>query len=131
VVVTSSWGDRQHPIHGDVRFHAGVDLAGELAQPVRAAAAGTVVYSGWNGGHGKHVELQHDAHLSTGYSHLLSLLVSVGQVVKRGQVIALVGETGVATGPHLHFEVRRDGESLDPEATLPRPSAATAASVWR
>jgi murein DD-endopeptidase MepM/ murein hydrolase activator NlpD len=131
VVVTSSWGDREHPIHGGLHFHAGVDLAGERAQPVHAAAPGTVVYSGWNGGYGKQVELQHDAHLVTRYTHLQSLLVAVGQVVKRGQVIALVGDTGVATGPHLHFEVRRDGEPLDPEAALPPPPPATRASVWR
>jgi murein DD-endopeptidase MepM/ murein hydrolase activator NlpD len=131
VVVTSSWGDREHPIHGGTHFHAGVDLAGERAQAVYAAAPGTVVFAGWNGGHGKQVELQHDARLVTRYSHLQSVLVSPGQRVKRGQVIALVGETGLATGPHLHFEVRLDGEALDPEATLALPPAASHASVSR
>jgi murein DD-endopeptidase MepM/ murein hydrolase activator NlpD len=131
VVVTSSWGDREHPLHGGVHFHAGVDLAADRAQPVYAAGPGTVVFSGWNGGHGKQVELQHDGHLVTRYSHLQSLLVSPGQVVRRGQLLALAGETGMVTGPHLHFEVRLDGEPLDPESTLAPPGPTTHASVSR
>ena len=123
VVVTSAWGDRVHPLHGDVRFHAGVDLWGERAQEVRAAAAGTVVFAGWNGAHGKQVELQHDAHVCTRYSHLQTLLVALGHQVKQGDIIGLVGETGQVTGPHLHFELRRDGESVDPEASLAPPPA--------
>jgi len=131
VVVTSSWGDREHPIHGGLQFHCGVDLKAERAQPVYASAPGTVVYSGWNGGYGKHLELQHDAHLVTRYSHLQSLLVASGQVVKRGELIALAGDTGLATGPHLHFEVRRDGAPLDPEALLGPTPAGSHASVSR
>jgi murein DD-endopeptidase MepM/ murein hydrolase activator NlpD len=126
VIVTSAWGDRVHPIHGDHRFHAGVDLAGELGQEVRAADAGTVVFAGWNGAHGKQLELMHDAHLATRYSHLMTLLVRPGQAVRRGEVIALVGDTGASTGPHLHFELRRDGEALDPQAQLPAPALARA-----
>lgn len=125
VIVTSPWGDRVHPIHGELRFHAGVDLAGERAQPIHAAAKGTVVFSGWNGAHGKQIELQHDAHLTTRYSHLMSLLVAPGRTVKRGEVIGLVGQTGQATGPHLHFELRIDGESVDPESRLPAPPEET------
>lgn len=121
VVINSPWGERTHPIHGDLRFHAGVDLAGERGQEVRAAASGTVLFAGWNGAHGKQLEVQHDAHLTTRYSHLMTLLVDPGQHVKRGEVIALVGQTGQATGPHLHFELRRDGEAVDPEAELPPP----------
>lgn len=118
-VVTSAWGDRLHPLHGDVRFHAGVDLAGEPAQEVRAAAAGTVVFSGWNGAHGKQVEVQHGVHLSSRYSHLQALLVAVGRPVKQGDIIGLLGDTGQVTGPHLHFELRSDGESIDPLERLP------------
>ncbi len=121
VVVTSPYGNRLHPIHGEYRFHAGIDLAGEPAQSVYAAETGTVVFSGWNGGHGKQVEVQHDGHVSTRYSHLDSLLVQQGDVVKRGDLIGLVGQTGVATGPHLHFEIRKDGEALDPEFVMAMP----------
>jgi murein DD-endopeptidase MepM/ murein hydrolase activator NlpD len=131
VVVTSSWGDREHPIHGGLQFHSGVDLKAERAQPVYASAPGTVVFAGWNGGYGKHLELQHDAHLVTRYSHLQSVLVSPGQVVKRGELIALAGDTGLATGPHLHFEVRRDGAPLDPEVSLPPPPSLARVSAWR
>lgn len=122
VVVTSAWGDRVHPLHGEVRFHAGVDLWGERAQVVRAAFAGTVVFAGWNGAHGKQVELQHDAHLCTRYSHLQTVLVEPGRQVKQGDIIGLLGDTGQVTGPHLHFELRQDGEPLDPEERLASPS---------
>lgn len=121
VVVTSPWGDRLHPLHGSLAFHAGVDLGGELAQEVRAADSGTVLFAGWNGAHGKQLEVQHDAHLATRYSHLMVTLVKVGQHVRKGEVIGLMGETGAVTGPHLHFELRRDGDPLDPQALLRTP----------
>lgn len=119
VVVTSAWGARVHPVYGEVRFHAGVDLWGRRAQVVRAASAGIVAFAGWNGGHGKQIELQHDAHLETRYSHLQRILVEVGSLVNQGDIIGLVGETGLVTGPHLHFELRQDGQPIDPEKRLP------------
>jgi murein DD-endopeptidase MepM/ murein hydrolase activator NlpD len=121
VVVTSPYGSRMHPIAAEPRFHAGVDLEAMKATPIRAAETGTVVFSGWNGAHGKQIELQHDAHWATRYSHLSSLLVRPGTVVKKGQIIGLSGETGLATGPHLHFELREDGDALDPEVFLRLP----------
>jgi murein DD-endopeptidase MepM/ murein hydrolase activator NlpD len=121
VVVTSPFGNRVHPINGGYRFHAGLDLMAELAQPVRAAYDGTVVYSGWNGAYGKEVELQHDPHLATRYGHLLSVLVGDGTRVRRGDVIGLAGSTGSSTGVHLHFELLRDGQAEDPEEELPAP----------
>ncbi|MBL8918317.1 MAG: M23 family metallopeptidase [Myxococcaceae bacterium] len=121
VVVTSPWGHRTHPVHGDYRFHAGVDLEANRAQAVYAAGPGVVAFAGWNSGHGKQVELQHDPHLASRYSHLSGWAVQPGDVVKRGDVIGWAGKTGTATGVHLHFELRRDGESLDPEAELPGP----------
>jgi murein DD-endopeptidase MepM/ murein hydrolase activator NlpD len=121
VVVSSPYGSRVHPIAGETRFHAGVDLEAPLSHPVRAVEAGSVSFAGWNGAHGKQVELQHDAHWATRYSHLDALLVQPGTVVKRGQVIGLAGETGLATGPHLHFELRQDGDALDPEVFLRPP----------
>ena len=123
VVVTSPWGHRTHPIHGDYRFHAGVDLEASRAQPVYAVAPGVVAFAGWNSGHGKQVELQHDPHLATRYSHLSGWSVQPGEIVKRGDVIGWAGKTGTATGVHLHFELRRDGEPLDPEAELPGPGS--------
>ncbi len=121
VVVTSPFGTRMHPIIGDYRFHSGLDLLAELAQPVRASYDGTVVYSGWNGAYGKQIELQHDRHVATRYGHLLSLLVADGAKVKRGDVIGLAGSTGLSTGVHLHFEVLKDGVPEDPESDLPEP----------
>ncbi len=124
VIVTSPWGHRTHPVHGDYRFHSGVDLEALRAQAVYAAGPGIVAFVGWNAGHGKQVELQHDPHLSTRYSHLSGFAVRAGDVVRRGDVIGWAGRTGTATGVHLHFELRRDGEPLDPEAELPGPGAA-------
>jgi murein DD-endopeptidase MepM/ murein hydrolase activator NlpD len=121
VVVSSPYGSRVHPIAGEPRFHAGVDLEAPRTHPIRAAESGTVVFASWNGAHGKQVELQHDAHWNTRYSHLDSILVRSGTTVKKGQIIGLAGETGLATGPHLHFELRRDGDALDPEQFLQLP----------
>ncbi len=121
VVVTSPWGHRTHPIHGDYRFHAGVDLEATRSQPVTAAGPGVVAFAGWNSGHGKQVEVQHDEHLSTRYSHLQAWAVRAGAVVKRGDLIGWAGMTGTATGVHLHFELRMDGEAIDPEVELQGP----------
>lgn len=129
VVVSSPYGVRLHPIGGEHRFHAGIDLEAPRAHPVLAAETGVVVYSAWNGAHGKQVELQHDSRWVTRYSHLDSLLVKSGARVRRGQVIGLVGQTGLATGPHLHFELRRDGDALDPEAFLRAPGEEAPALV--
>ncbi len=126
VVVSSPYGTRMHPIAAEPRFHAGIDLESPRAHPVHAAETGTVVFSAWNGAHGKQIELQHDAHWTTRYSHLDALLVRPGTVVKQGQVIGLSGETGLVTGPHLHFELRQDGDALDPEAFLRLPATGPA-----
>ncbi len=127
VVVTSPYGERTHPIRGEAQFHAGIDLMADPEQPVYAAEAGTVVYAGWNGGYGREVELQHDPNTFTRYGHLDVVAVPSGAQVKKGQLIGLAGMTGMATGPHLHFEVRRDSLPLDPEAVLkpwrPTPSS--------
>lgn len=121
VEVTSSFGGRPHPISGDWRQHSGVDLLCERAEPVRSASGGTVVYAGWNGGHGKQVVVQHDGHLATHYSHLEAVLVDAGQKVSKGDVLGLAGDSGRATGVHLHFELRVDGEAVDPQAEIPPP----------
>lgn len=128
VVVTSGYGHRTHPIHGDYRFHEGIDLEASRSQPVYAVAPGVVAFAGWNAGHGKQVELQHDPHLASRYSHLAAWSIQPGAVVRKGDVIGWAGKTGSATGIHLHFELRRDGESLDPEDALPRPDGAVMVS---
>jgi murein DD-endopeptidase MepM/ murein hydrolase activator NlpD len=121
ITVSSPYGSRVHPIAGSPQFHAGIDLEAPISTPVFATESGVVTFAEWNGGHGQQIELKHDARWSTRYSHLDVVLVKAGTVVKRGQRIGLVGETGLTTGPHLHFELRRDGEALDPEAFLAMP----------
>ena len=119
VVITSPFGTRLHPIHGDYKLHKGVDLLAEPAQVVVAPYSGTVVFAGWHGGYGKHVELQHDIEVTTTYSHLMNLMVKEGDVVKKGEVIGLAGDTGAAAGVHLHFELYKKGLPVDPELALP------------
>jgi biotin carboxyl carrier protein len=119
VVITSPYGERVHPMFGDHRLHKGVDLLADPAQAVHAPYTGTVVFSGWQGAYGKRVELQHDIEVTTTYSHLMTLMVKEGDVVRKGQLIGLAGETGNATGVHLHFELYKRGLPVDPELLLP------------
>lgn len=103
-------------------MHKGIDIPYKRGTPVRAAANGRVAYSGAGmRGYGKVIVLKHDSDLSTVYAHNSALLVSMGEKVKQGQVIARVGSTGRSTGPHLHFEVRRRGVAKDPRNYLPSP----------
>jgi murein DD-endopeptidase MepM/ murein hydrolase activator NlpD len=96
------------------RMHEGIDIGCAYGAPNRAAAAGTVIYSGWLGGYGNLVVVDHGNGLSTAYAHASSLLVSVGQRVAQGETVSLVGSTGNSSGPHLHFEVRVNGQAVDP-----------------
>jgi murein DD-endopeptidase MepM/ murein hydrolase activator NlpD len=113
-VVTSSFGWRSHPIFGDARLHAGIDLRGSVGTPVLAAGDGIVVYAAFQPGYGNVVVIDHGRAVATLYAHQSRMGVRVGQTVKRGQVIGSVGATGYATGPHLHFEVRLAGAPVDP-----------------
>jgi murein DD-endopeptidase MepM/ murein hydrolase activator NlpD len=112
--VTSGFGPRVHPIFHTVRVHTGVDFGAGYGTPIRAAADGTVVEAGWLGGYGNATVIDHGKGMATLYGHQSKILVSQGQSVKRAQVIGLVGATGFATGPHLHFEVRIDGTPVNP-----------------
>jgi murein DD-endopeptidase MepM/ murein hydrolase activator NlpD len=96
------------------RMHEGIDIGCAYGTPNRAAAAGTVIYSGWLGGYGNLIVVDHGNGLSTAYAHASSLLVGVGQSVAQGQTVSLVGSTGNSSGPHLHFEVRVNGQAVDP-----------------
>jgi murein DD-endopeptidase MepM/ murein hydrolase activator NlpD len=111
---SSPFGWRIHPILGYRRFHAGLDFAADYGSPIRAADSGTVIYAGWYGGYGKAVIIDHGQGITTLYGHCSELYVSEGQTVEKGQAIAAVGSTGLSTGPHLHFEVRRDGTPVNP-----------------
>ena len=111
---TSRFGLRRHPIFGIRRMHTGVDIGAPRGAPVQAAAEGRVIYTGWFGGYGKIVVIDHGGGISTLYAHLSQILTREESVVRRGQLIARVGSTGYSTGPHLHFEVRINGRPIDP-----------------
>jgi murein DD-endopeptidase MepM/ murein hydrolase activator NlpD len=117
--VTSSYGMRRHPILGYSRMHQGVDFAAREGAPVLAAEDGVVTQAGLGGGYGNIIRLSHAGGWGTGYAHLSGFAPGVmpGATVTRGQVIGFVGHTGLATGPHLHFEVSFRGEKLDPMTT--------------
>jgi murein DD-endopeptidase MepM/ murein hydrolase activator NlpD len=105
---------RAHPILHYARPHEGIDVSAPMGTPIEAPAAGRVIGAGWQAGYGNVVVIDHGFGLETKYAHASRLLVSVGQRVKRGDPVALVGSTGLSTGPHLHYEVHVDGRPVDP-----------------
>jgi murein DD-endopeptidase MepM/ murein hydrolase activator NlpD len=113
-VVTSKFGLRRHPITGRRSMHKGIDIAGKHGADIVAMADGLVIFSGRKSGYGKIVEIRHANGLETRYAHNSRNLVVEGELVTKGQIIAKLGSTGRSTGPHVHFEVRRDGEAIDP-----------------
>ncbi len=112
--LTSGFGERFHPILGYVRFHKGVDLAASLGTPIVAAADGRVVSAGWHGGYGRQVAIAHAGGVETTYGHMSQIAAYAGEMVHQGQVIGYVGSSGLSTGPHLHFEVTRNGQPVNP-----------------
>lgn len=116
--ITSRFGSRLHPVLGYRRFHAGVDFGASYGTGIVAADSGKVIFSGWYGGYGNSVIIDHGGGLTTLYAHASRLNVREGQAVTKGQSIAAVGSTGLSTGPHLHFEVRRNGSPVDPMGFL-------------
>lgn len=112
--VTSPWGYRTHPIFGTQKFHAGIDIGVGSGQPIYAAASGTVVTASPSDSYGNYVMIAHSNGYYTLYAHQTRYIVSVGQTVSQGEVIGYVGSTGWSTGPHLHFEVRVNGSTVDP-----------------
>jgi len=112
--ISSGFGNRFHPVDKKIKFHAGVDLAVPTGTRVGAAAEGIVKFAGWKGGYGNLVVIEHADGRETRYGHLSKLMVSEGEKVSLGQQIALSGSTGKSTGPHLHFEIRENGQVIDP-----------------
>ncbi len=112
--LTSSFGVRVHPVLGYTRFHRGVDYGAAYGTPVYAVTDGLVAFAGPHGGYGNHVRLSHSGNLGTSYSHLSTILVGPGTRVRQGQLVAYSGNSGISTGPHLHFEVYVNGVPVDP-----------------
>jgi murein DD-endopeptidase MepM/ murein hydrolase activator NlpD len=114
--ITSYFGYRYHPILHFTRFHAGLDIGASWGSPIVAAADGQVATAGWAGGYGREVRIAHAGGLMTLYGHMSEIVAQQGAYVRAGQVIGYVGSSGLSTGPHLHFEVRKDGTPVNPMA---------------
>ncbi|SDZ63225.1 Peptidase family M23 [Evansella caseinilytica] len=112
--ISSEFGNRKDPFTWRSTFHSGIDIAAPLDTPIFAAADGTVTLADWNGGYGKAIIIKHDDTYETLYGHLNRIDVDVGDVVQKGQQIGGMGTTGRSTGVHLHYEIRKDGELIDP-----------------
>ena len=112
--VLRPFGPRTHPITGESKVHTGVDIAASQGTPIKAAGDGVVKMAGANGGYGNWTLIDHGGGLATGYAHQSRIAVSIGQHVSTGEVIGYVGSTGASTGPHLHWEVRVNGNPVDP-----------------
>ncbi len=112
--VTSSFGVRRDPFLRKPAMHAGIDFRATTGTPVRSAGSGTVTKAGWNGGYGRMVEVDHGHGFTTRYAHMSRVSVKKGQQVDTSTVLGEVGSSGRSTGPHLHYEVRRDGKPIDP-----------------
>lgn len=116
--VTSNFGWRTHPILGTERFHSGIDFGADYGSIIYASTQGRVIYADWYGGYGNAVIIDHGNGMTTLYGHCSEIYVKDGDVVVKGQPISAVGSTGFSTGPHLHFELRANGEPIDPAAYL-------------
>jgi murein DD-endopeptidase MepM/ murein hydrolase activator NlpD len=117
--MSSDFGSRKHPVRRVKRHHDGIDLAAPIGAPIRAIAKGQVMYADPHGGYGKYIVVRHDDGFTSHYGHCDKLDVRLGQTVAAGEIIGTVGSSGVSTGPHLHFEIRRNGKPHHPESYLP------------
>ncbi|MFZ5757814.1 MAG: M23 family metallopeptidase [Pseudomonadota bacterium] len=122
--LTSSFGYRIDPFHGNVAFHRGIDFAGPSGSDVVATGDGIVTFAGAHAGYGNMVEISHGDGISTVYAHASRVLVRVGDIVREGQPVAKLGSTGRSTGPHVHYEVRRQGVAINPSTYVARATPA-------
>ncbi len=116
--VTSGFGYRKDPFSGNKRFHCGMDIGAEIGTPVKAAGNGKVIFSGWKGAYGYLVVISHEKNYITVYAHNSKILVQTGEIIKKGEVVALSGNTGAVTGAHIHFEIRKGTVPLNPRRLL-------------
>ncbi len=116
--ITSHYGKREHPKTGEEDFHTGLDITSSPGNPVKATADGIVSFSGWSGGSGNLVVIEHGFGYSTCYAHNKMNAVSIGRRVKRGDIIAYLGSTGNSTGPHVHYEVWKNGRAVNPKSFI-------------
>jgi murein DD-endopeptidase MepM/ murein hydrolase activator NlpD len=114
--MTSGFGMRRHPLLGYSRFHKGLDFGAAYGSPIVAATDGVVAFAGRHGGHGNYVKLNHAGGMATGYAHMSRIVARPGSRVSQGQVIGYVGSTGLSTGPHLHYEVYKNGVAINPKS---------------
>ena len=121
LVLTSKYGYRPHPVTGRYQFHAGIDLRAAVGTRVYASKGGRIIFAGRKGGYGKLVVIEHEDNFTTWYGHLSRIRVKNGQIVNQGKVIGLSGNTGISTGPHLHFEIRYKGRSEKPTKYITLP----------
>lgn len=113
--LTSGFGERVHPVTKENEFHTGIDIAAEIGEPIKAALDGTVIEAASSDTYGNYIKIQHEDDIVTMYGHCSKLLAEKGQDVKKGNVIASAGDTGISAGAHLHFEVWKGGKALNPE----------------
>lgn len=123
--LSSDYGKRRHPIRRATQHHHGIDLAAPAGAPIRAIADGRVMFADPYAGYGKLIVIQHSDGLTSHYGHCSRLSVEPGATVRAGEIIGTVGSTGISTGPHLHFELRKQGSPLNPERILPGLASAS------
>jgi murein DD-endopeptidase MepM/ murein hydrolase activator NlpD len=116
--VSSPYGTRFHPIDKVYRFHSGIDFTAEFATTIHATAEGKVIFAGMKGGYGKCVIIQHTMGFKTLYAHLTEYYTEKGKIVRKGDIIAFLGNTGKSTGAHLHYEIIKNGKPVNPEQFL-------------
>lgn len=128
--ILSEFGFRIHPVTGVARLHKGVDIPSWTGAPIKSAADGLILYAGWSSGFGNVVVIDHNFGFRTVYAHASRLLVERGDLVRKGQVIAQVGTTGLSTGPHVHYEVRRGNQPIQPRRYLDLDMFTASVQVW-
>ena len=121
---------RYHPIHRRKKFHKGIDFASWSGAPIQATADGIIEYAGWSGSFGFVIVIDHDYGYRTIYAHCSQLLVEQGVLIKKGQIIAQVGTTGISTGSHLHYEIKKWRKSVNPIAYLDIDMFTASKKIW-